>query len=42
MTEQSLFEKLIGRWEGTCRTCFETEKLASRRRVRGDRRVRCG
>ncbi len=35
MTPEVLFEKLIGTWEGNCRTWFEPEKLADESRVVG-------
>jgi hypothetical protein len=36
MTNQTFFEKLIGNWEGTCRTWFEPEKLADESKVTGE------
>lgn len=36
MSENELFESLIGRWEGTCRTWFEPEKLADQSQVTGE------
>lgn len=35
MKNQSFFEKLIGNWEGTCRTWFEPDKLADESKVTG-------
>jgi hypothetical protein len=36
MTTQAFFEKLIGKWEGTCRTWFEPGKLADESKVTGE------
>lgn len=36
MTQQEFFEKLIGKWEGTCRTWFEPGKLADESKVAGE------
>lgn len=36
MTPTELFEKLAGRWEGTCRTWFEPGKLADESKVVGE------
>lgn len=35
MVPKELFEKLIGRWEGVCRTWFEPGKLADESAVKG-------
>lgn len=36
MTSQTFFEKLSGKWEGTCRTWFEPGKLADESKVIGE------
>lgn len=36
LSPKALFEKLQGKWEGPCRTWFETEKLADESQVRGE------
>lgn len=36
MSPNELFEKLTGRWEGTCRTWFEPGKLADESEVSGE------
>jgi hypothetical protein len=36
MTQEELFEKLIGTWEGICRTWFEPGKLADESKVSGE------
>jgi hypothetical protein len=36
MSHKVLFEKMIGRWEGTCRTWFEPDKLADESKVNGE------
>jgi hypothetical protein len=36
MSQKMLFEKLIGKWEGTCRTWFEPDKLADESKVTGE------
>ena len=36
MLQKQLFEKLIGKWTGTCRTWFEPGKLADESNVRGE------
>ena len=36
MSHKVLFEKLAGRWEGTCRTWFEPGKLADESKVTGE------
>lgn len=36
MSQKVLFEKMIGRWEGTCRTWFEPDKLADESKVAGE------
>jgi len=35
MSHKALFEKLVGRWEGTCRTWFEPDELADESTVTG-------
>lgn len=35
MSQQALFEKMIGQWRGTCRTWFEPGKLADESQIRG-------
>lgn len=35
MSNQAFFEKLIGNWDGTCRTWFEPGKLADESRITG-------
>ena len=36
MSQKVLFEKMIGRWEGNCRTWFEPGKLADESKVTGE------
>ena len=36
MLPQALFQKMMGRWEGTCRTWFEPGKLADESQVTGE------
>jgi hypothetical protein len=36
MSQKELWEKMMGRWEGTCRTWFEPGKLADESRVTGE------
>lgn len=36
MSQNVLFDKMIGRWEGTCRTWFEPGKLADESKVTGE------
>ena len=36
MPQQVLFEKMMGSWEGTCRTWFEPGKLADESKVTGE------
>jgi hypothetical protein len=36
MSQKELFEKMIGKWEGTCRTWFEPGKLADESKVAGE------
>jgi hypothetical protein len=36
MPPKVLFQKMAGRWEGTCRTWFEPEKLADESNVKGE------
>lgn len=36
MTPKALFEKLVGKWEGNCRTWFEPGKLADESKVSGE------
>ncbi len=36
MSQKELFEKMIGRWEGNCRTWFEPGKLADESKVTGE------
>jgi hypothetical protein len=36
MPQKELFGKLIGQWEGTCRTWFEPGKLADESRITGE------
>jgi len=36
MPPKVLFEKLIGKWEGTCRTWFQPDKLADESKVTGE------
>ena len=36
MTPNALFEKMTGKWEGSCRTWFEPGKLADESKVTGD------
>ncbi|HLA69226.1 MAG TPA: DUF1579 family protein [Bacteroidota bacterium] len=36
MSQKVLFEKMIGKWEGTCRTWFEPGKLADESKVAGE------
>lgn len=36
MSQRVLFEKMIGRWEGTCRTWFEPGKLGDESKVTGE------
>jgi len=36
MTQKELFKKLIGKWEGNCRTWFEPGKLADESKVTGE------
>jgi Protein of unknown function (DUF1579) len=36
MSQKELFEKMIGKWEGTCKTWFEPGKLADESKVRGE------
>lgn len=36
MAQKVLFEKMIGRWEGDCRTWFEPGKLADESKVTGE------
>ena len=36
MSPQVLFQKIAGKWEGTCRTWFEPGKLADESRVTGE------
>ncbi len=36
MSHEVLFEKLAGRWQGTCRTWFEPGKLADESKVTGE------
>jgi hypothetical protein len=36
MSQITLFEKMIGRWEGNCRTWFEPGKLADESKVTGE------
>ena len=36
MSQKMLFEKMIGKWEGNCRTWFEPGKLADESKVSGE------
>jgi hypothetical protein len=36
MSQKVLFEKMIGKWEGNCRTWFEPDKLADESKVSGE------
>ncbi len=36
MSHKALFEQLVGKWEGTCRTWFEPGKLADESKVTGE------
>lgn len=36
MSQKVLFEKMIGKWEGNCRTWFEPDKLADESKVFGE------
>lgn len=36
MTPKDLFAKMVGRWEGACRTWFEPDKLADESKVKGE------
>lgn len=36
MAQKALFEKLTGKWQGTCRTWFEPGKLADESQVTGE------
>ena len=36
MSQKDLFEKMLGKWEGTCRTWFEPGKLADESKVEGE------
>jgi hypothetical protein len=36
MSQKELFDKMIGKWEGTCRTWFEPGKLADESKVAGE------
>jgi hypothetical protein len=36
MSQISLFEKMVGKWEGVCRTWFEPDKLADESAISGD------
>ena len=36
MSQKVLFEKLVGKWEGNCRTWFEPGKLADESKVSGE------
>ena len=36
MSQKELFEKMMGRWEGNCRTWFEPGKLADESKVTGE------
>jgi hypothetical protein len=36
MSQKALFEKMMGRWKGTCRTWFEPGKLADESKVTGE------
>lgn len=36
MTQEVLFEKLVGKWEGTCRTWFKPDQLADESKVSGE------
>lgn len=36
MSQKTLFEEMLGSWEGTCRTWFEPEKLADESAVTGE------
>jgi hypothetical protein len=36
LSQRELFEKLTGKWEGTCRTWFEPDKLADESKVTGE------
>ena len=36
MAPNLLFKKLIGKWEGSCRTWFEPDRLADESNVLGD------
>ncbi len=36
MTEKATLKKLVGKWEGNCRTWFEPEKLADESKVSGE------
>jgi hypothetical protein len=35
-SQKQLFEKLVGKWEGTCKTWFEPDKLADESKVAGE------
>lgn len=35
-SQKQLFEKLVGEWEGTCKTWFEPDKLADESKVAGE------
>ena len=36
MSQKMLFEKLVGKWEGNCKTWFEPGKLADESKVAGE------
>jgi hypothetical protein len=36
VTQMFLFEKMIGKWEGNCRTWFEPDKLADESKIKGE------
>ncbi|MBL9135413.1 MAG: DUF1579 domain-containing protein [Verrucomicrobiales bacterium] len=39
LSQKQLFEKLVGKWEGTCKTWFEPDKLADDSKVSGEIRA---